>query len=74
MSVIMLPGGVLRVPWAKTVDGLCVDGTRDVRPTDPDYEQWLPFAVTEDRLLADQADEAGRDAEILARWRGRMSA
>lgn len=75
LNVIMLPGGVLRVPWAVTLaDGTKVDGTRDVRPGECDYEQWLPLARAEDDLWRLEALEAARDAEILSRWRARKSA
>ncbi|MEN3540633.1 hypothetical protein AAH991_36350 [Microbispora sp. ZYX-F-249] len=73
MSVIMLPGGVLRVPAATTLpNGTKVDGTREVRPDDPEYPQWLPFAQREAELW--QGDEAEQDQRILARWRRRESA
>ncbi|SIS12632.1 hypothetical protein SAMN05421833_12995 [Microbispora rosea] len=36
----MLPGGVLRVPTV----------TREFRPDDPEYPQWLPFAQREAEL------------------------
>jgi hypothetical protein len=74
MNVIMLPGGVLRVPDATVVDGIRVDGTRDVYPADADYGEWLPFAVAENQALTQQAEEADRDQMILARWRERMTA
>ncbi|WP_169946546.1 hypothetical protein [Microbispora sp. H11081] len=73
MSVIMLPGGVLRVPTATTLpDGTKVDGTREVRPDDPEYPHWLPYAQREAELW--QGDEAEQDQRILERWRRRESA
>ncbi|MEU7878919.1 hypothetical protein [Microbispora bryophytorum] len=73
MSVIMLPGGVLRVPTATTLpNGTKVDGTRVVRPDDPEYPRWLPYAQREAELW--QGDEAEQDQRILARWRRRESA
>ncbi|MEU7889832.1 hypothetical protein AB0B54_30385 [Microbispora bryophytorum] len=73
MSVIMLPGGVLRVPTATTLpNGTKVDGTREVRPDDPEYPHWLPYAQREAELW--QGDEAEQDQHILARWRRRESA
>ncbi|GAB3897854.1 hypothetical protein [Microbispora bryophytorum] len=73
MSVIMLPGGVLRVPTATTLpNGTKVDGTREVRPDDPEYPHWLPYAQREAELW--QRDEAEQDQRILARWRRRESA
>ncbi|MFJ2033004.1 hypothetical protein [Streptosporangium sp. NPDC087985] len=75
MTVIMLPGGVLRVPWAVTLlDGTRAEGTRDVRPVDADYEQWLAYALTEDEVRRLETEETARDVEILARWRARRSA
>ncbi|MBB2747172.1 hypothetical protein [Microbispora sp. NBRC 16548] len=46
-------------------DGTKIDGTREVRPDDPEYPQWLPYAQREAELW--QGDEAEQDQRILAR-------
>jgi len=65
MTVLMLPGGTLRVPTTTVLDdGTRVHGTRDVRPDTADYQRWLPFAESEERSWRpDPADE-----DILDRW------
>ncbi|WP_283134422.1 hypothetical protein [Rhizohabitans arisaemae] len=72
MNVIMLPGGVLRVPSVVDVEGVKVHGTRDLSPDSPDYHEWLPYAETEDQIWSglDDAD----DAAIIARWEAAASA
>ncbi|MER7499472.1 hypothetical protein AB0L05_16315 [Nonomuraea pusilla] len=65
MSVVRLPGGVLRVPTVDVLDdGTTVHGTRDVPPDAPDYERWLPHAVSEEQAWHD----GDHDEEILDRW------
>lgn len=71
MSVVLLPGGALRVPTVDVLeDGTRVEGTRDVLPDAPDYQQWLAFAVPEEQAWHEGDD----DQEILARWRSAASA
>ncbi|MFI6790091.1 hypothetical protein ACIBG4_22485 [Nonomuraea sp. NPDC050383] len=71
MNVVMLPGGILRVPTVDVLaNGVRVHGTRDVTPKDSEYEQWLPFAIAEDQAW----HEDGDDEAILARWRAAASA
>ncbi|MFG1694357.1 hypothetical protein [Nonomuraea sp. NPDC049309] len=66
MTAILLAGGVLRVPAATVLpDGTHVDGTRDITPEAPDYQEWLPHAIDEKASWhGDRDDEA-----ILRRWR-----
>ncbi|MEV1240620.1 hypothetical protein ACIBO2_05110 [Nonomuraea sp. NPDC050022] len=71
MSVVLLPGDVLRVPTVDTLpDGAKVHGTRDLQPGDPGYEMWLPWAEPEEEQRGEDPD----DAAILARWRDAASA
>lgn len=75
MQVIMLPGGVLRIPAVITLDdGVTCDGTRDITSDDPEYPLWLPLARSEEQQLHAEAAERAADREILARWRTRQSA
>ncbi|MEU7837462.1 MULTISPECIES: hypothetical protein [unclassified Nonomuraea] len=68
MSVVLLPGDILRVPTVDTLpNGAKVHGTRDLQPG---YEVWLPWAEPEGAQWGEGAD----DAAILARWRDAASA
>lgn len=71
MSATLLPDGVLRVPTSVVLPGgACVDGTRDLRPGDPHYDEWLRVAHPE------AADWSGdpEDEAILRRWHTAKSA
>ncbi|MFD9950067.1 hypothetical protein ACFWYW_56095 [Nonomuraea sp. NPDC059023] len=71
MSAILLPDGVLRVPTTATLpDGTRIDGLRDIAPGEPDYDAWLPFAITEEQNRLGHAD----DDAILRRWHAAASA
>jgi hypothetical protein len=50
MYVIRLADGTLRVPQSLTsADGRLIGNAYvEVRPGEPDYEQWLPESVTEE--------------------------
>jgi hypothetical protein len=50
MYVIRLADGTLRVPQSLTSeDGRLIGNAYvDLRPGDPDYEQWLPESLTEE--------------------------
>ncbi|SPL90056.1 unnamed protein product [[Actinomadura] parvosata subsp. kistnae] len=71
MTAIKLAGGVLRVPTHTVLpDGVHIDSTRDITPDDPDYQEWLPYAIDEaDSWHGDPDDET-----ILSRWRAAASA
>jgi hypothetical protein len=65
MTVLMLPGGALRVPTTAVLDdGTRVHGTRDVSPDTPDYDRWLPYADPEEPAWHTDLD----DEAILSRW------
>ncbi|MCP2353760.1 hypothetical protein HD597_000780 [Nonomuraea thailandensis] len=71
MTAIMLAGGVLRVAEPTTLpDGTRVEGTRDIAPGAPEYDDWLPFAIPEEAAWRGDHD----DTAILARWRAAASA
>ncbi|MET7332568.1 hypothetical protein [Nonomuraea sp. NPDC005650] len=52
MYVIRLADGTLRVPQSLTSeDGRLIGNAYvEVQPDDPDYEQWLPEALTEEEV------------------------
>ncbi|MFB4278396.1 MULTISPECIES: hypothetical protein [unclassified Nonomuraea] len=71
MTAIKLAGGVLRVPTCTVLaDGTHVDGTRDITPDEPDYQDWLPHAIDE----AESWHGGPDDDAILRRWRAAASA
>ncbi|SDQ75900.1 hypothetical protein [Thermostaphylospora chromogena] len=56
MYVIRLTDGTLRVPQSVTSDDGRLIGNAyvELRPGDPDYERWLPEAVTEEEMAERQ--------------------
>ncbi|GII63175.1 hypothetical protein Skr01_32600 [Sphaerisporangium krabiense] len=60
MYVIRLADGTLRIPQTLTSDDGRLIGNAyvEIGPGDPDYDRWLPEAVTEEQ-----------DAERRRRWR-----
>ncbi|MEV4113396.1 hypothetical protein [Nonomuraea sp. NPDC049695] len=72
MTAVMLADGVLRVHAPiELPDGTCVDGSRDIAPDAPDYEEWLPHVVAiDDSGLYGHAE----DEDIVRRWRTAASA
>ncbi|GII81333.1 hypothetical protein Sru01_63150 [Sphaerisporangium rufum] len=69
MYAIRLPDGRLRIPQTLTSeDGrLLGNAYVEIAPTDPDYERWLPGAITEEqaaerrRRWRDENDELERE-------------
>lgn len=56
MYAIRLADGTLRVPQSLTSDDGRLIGNAyvEVRPGDPDYDRWLPEAVTEEEMVERQ--------------------
>ncbi|GAA3247284.1 hypothetical protein [Nonomuraea helvata] len=72
MYVIRLADGTLRVPQSLTSeDGRLIGNAYvEVQPGDPDYEQWLPEALTEEeaaeRRKRWEAENDDLEREFLA--------
>ncbi|MEV0228430.1 hypothetical protein [Nonomuraea sp. NPDC050786] len=72
MYVIRLADGTLRVPQSLTSeDGRLIGNAYvEVQPDDPDYEQWLPEALTEEeaaeRRKRWEAENDDLEREFLA--------
>jgi hypothetical protein len=60
MNAIRLPNGNLLVPNRAVQRGVVGDGAVEVRPGTPEYEAWLPFAVTAGENRASRLSESER--------------
>jgi hypothetical protein len=60
MNAIRLPDGNLLVPSRAAQRGVLGDGAIEVRPGTPEYEAWLPFAVTAEENRARRLSEGER--------------
>ncbi|MFI7132887.1 hypothetical protein ACIBQ1_44935 [Nonomuraea sp. NPDC050153] len=68
MYVIRLADGTLRVPQSLTSeDGRLIGNAYvEVQPGDPDYEQWLPEALTEEEV-AERRNQWEKENDELER-------
>lgn len=72
MWVVRQADGTLRVPvWVEAEDGQLGDGTVEIRPDHPDYQDYLSRSIAEDEYERRMRPDPGRARAALehfTRW------